>query len=304
MHSLRRSGFTLVELLVVITIIGILIALLLPAVQAAREAARRTQCSNNLKQLGLAMHNLHVTHGIFPPMAAPSAIQRLTVEGPFKGPYGRTAFHWMLPYIEQQAIFDLLNPDLDYSGIEYARVITVFLCPSETSKKAGKCLTSYGGANYWGASNYAANYFAFGSPMASTADLRAQGSNSVSDFKDGLSNTIFFTEIYATCGWTGDITYMYGSLWADSNCIWRAVFCTNSTSKAPPAAGYPPCSKFQERPDWMTGCDPSRPQTPHPGAINACLGDGSVRSVSAGVADDVWARACDPRDGQPLGSGW
>ncbi|TVS20773.1 MAG: DUF1559 domain-containing protein, partial [Planctomycetaceae bacterium] len=85
----RRRGFTLVELLVVIAIIGVLVALLLPAVQAAREAARRSQCSNNLKQIGLAMHNYADVHKAFPPAA-------MTV-----GQHSATAFVFILPFIEQ-----------------------------------------------------------------------------------------------------------------------------------------------------------------------------------------------------------
>src|SRR5688500_12419399 len=91
-----RKGFTLVELLVVIAIIGILIALLLPAVQAAREAARRYQCTNNLKQIGLAMHNYHDINGKFPP----SRIAR--------GDYITWAV-LILPYMEQQAMYELWN---------------------------------------------------------------------------------------------------------------------------------------------------------------------------------------------------
>src|SRR5437016_2443496 len=86
--SLRRRGFTLIELLVVIAIIAVLIALLLPAVQSAREAARRAQCTNNLKQIGLAMHNYHDQVGTFPPG--------------FKGVDWGTWLVWVLPYIEQQ----------------------------------------------------------------------------------------------------------------------------------------------------------------------------------------------------------
>lgn len=92
MRALRRRGFTLVELLVVIAIIGILIALLLPAVQAAREAARRSQCSNSLKQIGLALHNYHDTHRVFPP-----------------GGLGVNGAAWtvfILPYLEQKPAYD------------------------------------------------------------------------------------------------------------------------------------------------------------------------------------------------------
>src|SRR5262245_45554919 len=95
-----RRGFTLTEVLVVIAIIAVLIGLLLPAVQTAREAARRTQCANNLKQLGLALHNHHDTHGAFPPAFVN------------KGPYGTTGFSFthgwspcLLPYIERQQLY-------------------------------------------------------------------------------------------------------------------------------------------------------------------------------------------------------
>lgn len=107
----RLRGFTLVELLVVIAIIGILVALLLPAVQAAREAARRMQCGNNLKQIGLALHNYHDTHKVFPPGNVTT--RNMSTQGCFSGP---TAFHpgapWsvaILPYIEQRAIYDALD---------------------------------------------------------------------------------------------------------------------------------------------------------------------------------------------------
>jgi prepilin-type N-terminal cleavage/methylation domain-containing protein len=103
-----RRGFTLVELLVVIAIIGILVALLLPAIQAAREAARRTQCTNNLKQLALAAHNFHDTYGGLPPIVSHS-------EGP-------TFFMHILPYIEQQALYDLYRGGATNPGGETTSV--------------------------------------------------------------------------------------------------------------------------------------------------------------------------------------
>jgi len=296
----RNRGFTLVELLVVIAIIGILVALLLPAVQAAREAARRMQCSNNLKQLGIATHNVHDTYKLFPPLCAPSAVARLTVAGPFKGPYGRTIFHWMLPFVEQQTIYDKLDPNQTYAGLQYPQVINTFLCPSEISTKDGKCNTTYGGANNWGAQNYGANYFVFGNPDATSAALRVQGSKNFASITDGTSNVVLYAEMYGTCGWTGNPAFAYGSLWADSNSVWRAVFCTNATVKDPPGVGFPPCKKFQSRVQWLTQCDPSTTQATHPGGIQVCLGDGSVRLIADTVNATVWSNVCDPRDGTPV----
>lgn len=96
----RNAGFTLIELLVVIAIIAILIALLLPAVQQAREAARRTQCKNNLKQLGLALHNYHDTHSVFPP----GLLGRCTTPD-----LNASGLVMLLPYIEQNNLYSQFN---------------------------------------------------------------------------------------------------------------------------------------------------------------------------------------------------
>lgn len=117
---MKRRGFTLVELLVVIAIIGILIALLLPAVQAAREAARRMQCGNNLKQMGLAIHNYAAAHGMFPPGS--------------QGAYQHALFTFMLPYMEHDSVYkmiDLQKPTYDpVNATARFTEISEYICPS------------------------------------------------------------------------------------------------------------------------------------------------------------------------------
>jgi prepilin-type N-terminal cleavage/methylation domain-containing protein len=305
--SSRFQGFTLVELLVVIAIIGILVALLLPAVQTAREAARRMQCKNHLKQIALATHNIHDANLVLPPLVAPSSGTALTLEGPYKGAVGFTVFDWLLPYIEQGNLATAANRNVgtSISGLTlYQHVISVYRCPSEsTTGGKGWGLTTNGRADLWATSNYTANYFVFGNPNAATVTERREGANTLGVMTDGTSNTIVFTERYGTCGSSGtaNSSSTYGNLWSDSNSVWRPVFCVNNYSQEPSSAGYAPCLKFQDSPHWINGCQSLRAQSPHPGTIHCGLGDGSVRSVNANILDAVWANACDPRDATPLG---
>jgi len=309
------AGFTLVELLVVIAIIGILIALLLPAVQAAREAARRMQCANNLRQIGVATHMLDQANGVLPPLAAPNCRVPITVSGPYKGAVGFTVFTWLLPYIEQRTLFDAADYDVwtEHGGKPIGfHVIPTYICPSEPTSpgQVGQPASMFGGMtpdSMWATGNYVANYLVFGQPNGSSVNERLQGAARLGPtFRDGTSNVIIYTEHYATCSLDGklDTSSSPTNLWSDS-CSWfRPVFCINNPQQSPETAGYNPCLTFQDSPRWNNGCESKRAQSPHSGGINCCLGDGSVRFVGAGISETTWARVCDPRDGELLGSDW
>ena len=154
----RRRGFTLIELLVVIAIIAVLIALLLPAVQAAREAARRAQCTNNLKQIGLAMHNYHTANNTFPPGTSASfnSVNSANGGSPCMSWNGWSAQAILLPYLEQTSIynaanfcFDPINDPQAVNTTAFFTKINSFLCPSDgnagTSGSGGStpCINSY-----------------------------------------------------------------------------------------------------------------------------------------------------------------
>jgi len=192
-----------------------------------------------------------------------------------------------------------------YAGGQYMQVVKTYLCLSDPSHATGLALTSNGGANLFAGSSYAANYFVFGNPSAGSDAFRVQGDHRIpASFPDGLSNTIFFTEVYVTCGNTGNLSTAVASLWADSTVPWRPIFCHNTNDKSIAVAGYYPCNLFQVQPNFLSGCDPASAQSAHTAGINAALGDGSVRFVAATVSATTWANACDPQDGATLGSDW
>lgn len=191
---MKRSGFTLIELLVVIAIIAILVALLLPAVQQAREAARRTQCRNNLKQLGIAMHNYYDVHTAFPLLAADSN-------------YGYSPQAQVLPYLEQSNLHGLidfneplllgppwapqLNPLLATAA---AQVVPVFVCPSD----AGQVMYHDGNGDLFAGGNYMVNGGS-GSELNYCTGLNDglfwRGSSTrFRDISDGTTTTVFMAE--------------------------------------------------------------------------------------------------------------
>ncbi|SFH53206.1 DUF1559 domain-containing protein [Planctomicrobium piriforme] len=186
----KKSGFTLIELLVVIAIIAILIALLLPAVQQAREAARRSQCKNNLKQLGLGMHNYLDTFTVFPP-GGTFRINEVASGGPFS-PQAR-----ILPYLEQANLSNLIDFSLPYgsqTAVSKVRV-PVFICPSEVEDH----MTTNG--NHWPIT-YAANigqWFIWNptNNQQGTGAFAPNSRFSTKNFTDGTSNTVMMSEVRA-----------------------------------------------------------------------------------------------------------
>jgi hypothetical protein len=299
--------------LVVITIIGILIALLLPAVQAAREAARRMQCCNNVKQLGVAVLTCENTFGALPPHCAIGNLQKTTV-APYSGDLGFTIFTYLLPYVEQKNLYDVANRSMNTAiGTDkyvFGQVVDAYRCPDEPSPsvQTGMIGTTANSANYDAVGNYGANYLVFGRPELDTASNRnhPEGTTKLSDIRDGTSNTIFFTERYGTCGASGNPEALttYGSAWGNANHLWRAGFCEFSNRVDPKTGKYTVCPLFQDSPDWVSGCSWDLAQTPHSGGIHIGLGDGSVRFLNATVSADTWANACYPRDDNTLGSDW
>jgi len=307
-------GFTLVELLVVIAIIGTLVGLLLPAVQAAREAARQSACQNNLKQLGLAVHNYESTKKRVPGHHYPYEFRLLINSGTTMN-YGDSVscFLWLLPFVEEQKVFDDAASQLKNNGGQtsgpFSRVLSVFLCPSERYRRLGplgSATINYRanrGDVYTAAYSKCRGVFSPGSTWSGSVTKNT--ATSFKDITDGLSNTLMFSE--AIIGDSTNLSALpagvakYGSSISDSMApasCW-ALVSSGTYTAIPTDVRYPPGGV------WASSCDSdtaiyanAAPNTPrcvndynwgavvmpassyHQGGVFATMCDASVRFVS------------------------
>ena len=279
--SRPRRGFTLIELLVVIAIIAVLIALLLPAVQQAREAARRSQCKNNLKQIALALHNYHDTHLAFPPG---------WVREP--GTSNHPGWGWgamVLPYIEQAPLSDLLNVGIGRPTLNTAdpaallpggdTVLTVFRCPSDVGPdrmddtEPGTYIVGAGLSNYV-ASVRAVAAFSTSWVWQSGGDRKrgAFYTNSrtrIGDVTDGTTNTFAVSE--RVWHYSNNPTPVLAGVWIGAG-------RTDKETRACRSVGFAP-----ERPINGGTRSHTSLSSQHTGGVQAAMLDGSVHFISENV---------------------
>ncbi len=328
-----RTGFTLIELLVVIAIIAILIALLLPAVQQAREAARRTQCKNHLKQIGLGMHNYESTFTVFPPSASIDLGVTATANNGSWSIHGR-----ILPYLDQANLYNVVNLSIawDFQTPIHGLKVPVYSCPSDP--KSDQVRDPGGGKVFLYPTTYGFN---FGTWMVFNPATGALGDGSfgpnsrmrMGNYTDGTSNTLLAAEVkawtpylrneppsstavpadeYAALSIVSALTGLDKKLnpatghteWADGRCHHEGFTTTVVPNTVVPYTDggitydidY---NSWQEGKNGSTG-SPSYAilvsRSWHVGIVNAALMDGSVRSITENIDLGVW-RALGTRAG-------
>jgi prepilin-type N-terminal cleavage/methylation domain-containing protein len=312
-----RRGFTLIELLVVIAIIAILIGLLLPAVQKVREAAARTQCSNNFKQIGLALHNYASANGDNLPPA-----NFYQVVNPATGNAAIGSAHYaLLPFLEQDNLFKQYTVDRKDAGYGGAQAtsgggatnvpLKTFSCPADSTQSNGLA----GGGTYggkWGVSCYSYNLLLLGAGGAVTA-LGTPCPYKIGNIPDGSSNTIGLGEQTGDYPGSFNTTNAYNGSEAYNVWAWPATPLASGGTYGPysPDPAYLPGGALHGANYPLPQCgvkpqdsDPARFQSMHTGLILVCLMDGSVRPVNSGVSQYSWNLALDPADGQTFDSSW
>jgi prepilin-type N-terminal cleavage/methylation domain-containing protein len=303
----RNCAFTLLELLVVISIIAVLIGLIVPAVQRVREAANRAKCQSNLRQIGLAALRAHDVHKKMPRAFDSYAGQ--PDDG--KKIYHASLFYHLLPYLEEQRVHRHLPAEFKFGTIHVKSYhdngqsfrIPIYQCPSEGSPTG----TISHAEGTWGTTNYAANWRVFDHLVIKFPQ----------SIPRGVSKTLLFTEKQASGCEYPDPERKGGSLWG-----WRTPEKNNPKDEfyapfvgykmqhnTPDRYGevYPSSYVFQTRFD--ANCDPWRARTPHGTIINVCMGDGRVISVSQATGgsngmNGSWAHAINPHSETPLDEEW
>ncbi len=291
-----RLGFTLIELLVVIAIIAVLIALLLPAVQSAREAARRVQCVNNVKQLGLALHNYHDVHGRF----APGSIQVTVNNVAYRQPFITS----LLPFIEQGNLTNSYNFNISFQADENGTTRTVrvnaFDCPSDQPVvfvNNGGSVTDVKGSYgvNWGQNTYGDQIL--------PAPFGLNYGASLAELTDGTSNTFLMSELIQLPhppGQPVDTIDRRGRVWSDQASSHQISTRNGPNSQVPDYGACwhdtdprkAPCTR-------KTGDGPNHylsSRSRHPGGVNTLLGDGSVRFIKDSISIPTW-RALSSRAG-------
>ena len=315
----RRWGFTLIELLVVIAIIAVLVGLLLPAVQAAREAARRSQCSNNLKQLGLAIHGYHDAFGALPPGRILTYDPRYAGSNPpcTAPAVDKSVALFLLPFLEQTSLYNTINHDLTIFGWENTTVhqtpLSVLSCPSDPDAAGTRALPpdalapyAPGESHQMAFTSYSFCYGAEDVDALPRPDKRcvvapavlAQNDGVFNDtgpirfsgVTDGLGTTLFASEKAVTNfrrldPFFANLSTMRGwtvsNNWGDS--LMTTFYPVNMNKVVAAAAGV---------------AHTKAATSLHPGGVHGLMGDGSVRFVRDGI--NSWA--FDPTTGQPAGA--